>query len=42
MDLARLLERFPGQKVVVLGDLAVDCYVDTRPARVSREVRSGL
>ncbi len=37
MELARLLERFRGQRVVVLGDLAVDCYVDTRPARVSRE-----
>jgi len=37
MDLARLLDRFPGQRVVVLGDLAVDCYVDTRPSRLSRE-----
>jgi rfaE bifunctional protein kinase chain/domain len=37
MELARFLERFPGQRVVVLGDLAVDCYVDTRPARLSRE-----
>ncbi|MCK6461882.1 MAG: PfkB family carbohydrate kinase, partial [Planctomycetes bacterium] len=37
MELARFLDRFPGQKVVVLGDLAVDCYVDTRPSRLSRE-----
>jgi rfaE bifunctional protein kinase chain/domain len=37
MELAPFLDRFPGQRVVVLGDLAVDCYVDTRPARVSRE-----
>jgi len=37
MELASYLERFPGQRVVVLGDLAVDCYVDTRPSRLSRE-----
>jgi len=37
MNLAPFLERFPGQRVVVLGDLAVDCYVETRPSRLSRE-----
>jgi len=36
-ETARLLERFRGKRVAVLGDLAVDCYVETRPARLSRE-----
>ena len=37
MDLPRLLDRFRGRRVAVLGDLAVDCYVETRPDRLSRE-----
>ncbi|MDH3591355.1 MAG: PfkB family carbohydrate kinase [Planctomycetota bacterium] len=37
MGLSQLAARFKGRRVVVLGDLAVDCYVETRPARLSRE-----
>ncbi len=37
MGLSSIATRFSGQRVVVLGDLAVDCYVETRPARLSRE-----
>jgi len=36
-DLAEIVGRFSGRRVVVLGDLGVDCYVETRPARLSRE-----
>ena len=35
--LADYIPRFEGRRMVVLGDLAVDCYVETRPARLSRE-----
>jgi len=34
---ADLVARFKGRKVAVLGDMAVDCYVETRPDRLSRE-----
>jgi rfaE bifunctional protein kinase chain/domain len=37
MGLTDLIPRFSGKRIVVLGDLAVDCYVETRPARLSRE-----
>jgi len=37
MSPAELLARFEGRRVVVLGDLGVDCYVETRPTRLSRE-----
>jgi len=37
VDLAEIIERFEGRRIVVLGDLGVDCYVETRPARLSRE-----
>lgn len=37
MTLAAVVDRFPGRRVVVLGDLAADCYVETRPSRLSRE-----
>ena len=37
MDWTALLERFPGRKIVVIGDLVADCVVETRPARLSRE-----
>ncbi|MHC4547591.1 MAG: bifunctional heptose 7-phosphate kinase/heptose 1-phosphate adenyltransferase [Planctomycetota bacterium] len=37
MGLAKIVARFKGKRIVVLGDLAVDCYVETRPARLSRE-----
>ncbi len=37
MEWTALLERFPGRKIVVVGDLVVDCVVETRPARLSRE-----
>lgn len=36
-DLADLVARFEGRRVVVLGDLAVDCAVETRPDRLSHE-----
>lgn len=32
-----LVARFRGRRVVVLGDLAADCFVETRPDRLSRE-----
>ena len=32
-----LLKRFDGLDMAVLGDLAADCYVETRPERLSRE-----
>jgi rfaE bifunctional protein kinase chain/domain len=32
-----LLKRFGGLDMAVLGDLAADCYVETRPERLSRE-----
>jgi len=32
-----LISKFEGKRIVVLGDLAVDCYVDTLPSRLSRE-----
>ena len=35
--LAALLERFPSQRIAVIGDLALDEYVHGRTARVSRE-----
>jgi rfaE bifunctional protein kinase chain/domain len=37
MSLESIVDRFEGRRVVVLGDLAVDCYVETRPSRLSRE-----
>lgn len=37
MSLDALIDRFSGRRVVVLGDLGVDCYVETRPSRLSRE-----
>ena len=37
MDLREYLPRFEGKRMVVLGDLGVDCYVETRPSRLSRE-----
>jgi len=35
--LASLVDRMAGRRMVVLGDLAVDCFVETRPIRMSRE-----
>lgn len=35
--IADLIPRFEGRRVVVLGDLAVDCFVETRPERLSHE-----
>ncbi len=35
--LSAYLDRFAGRRMVVLGDLAVDCYIETRPSRLSRE-----
>ena len=32
-----LISGFEGKRIVVLGDLAVDCYVETMPSRLSRE-----
>jgi len=37
MEPKELVARFEGQRMVVLGDLGVDCYVETRPSRLSRE-----
>ncbi|MHC4957761.1 MAG: bifunctional heptose 7-phosphate kinase/heptose 1-phosphate adenyltransferase [Planctomycetota bacterium] len=37
MSLASLVDGFEGRRIVVLGDLAVDCYVDTLPRRLSSE-----
>jgi len=37
MSLASIVDRFAGRRVVVLGDLAVDCYVETHPRRLSSE-----
>ncbi|MGQ0615293.1 MAG: bifunctional heptose 7-phosphate kinase/heptose 1-phosphate adenyltransferase [Planctomycetaceae bacterium] len=36
-DWGDLVARFAGRKVAVLGDFAADCYVETRPDRLSRE-----
>jgi rfaE bifunctional protein kinase chain/domain len=36
-ELAALLERFPSQRIAVIGDLALDEYVVGRTARISRE-----
>ena len=36
-NLASIIEKLGGHRIVVLGDLAVDCYVETRPSRLSRE-----
>ena len=35
--IADLVPRFKGRRVVVLGDLAVDCFVETQPDRLSHE-----
>jgi len=35
--IADLVPRFEGRRVVVLGDLAVDCFVETCPERLSHE-----
>lgn len=37
MSLAEIVDRFAGRRMVVLGDLAVDCYVETHPRRLSSE-----
>ena len=35
--IADLVSRFKGRRVVVLGDLAIDCFVETEPDRLSHE-----
>ena len=37
MSLKSIVDGFAGRRVVVLGDLAVDSYVETQPSRLSRE-----
>jgi rfaE bifunctional protein kinase chain/domain len=37
MKLRDIVAKFEGQRVALLGDLAVDCYVETHPSRLSRE-----
>jgi rfaE bifunctional protein kinase chain/domain len=37
MTLREIVDRFEGRTMVVLGDLGVDCYVETHPMRLSRE-----
>ena len=37
MSLKSIVDGFAGRRIVVLGDLAVDSYVETRPLRLSRE-----
>lgn len=37
MGLRDIVARFEGRRVALLGDLAVDCYVETHPSRLSRE-----